>query len=218
MADEVQYQVLNRFVYTRKNNNQQLISIRCPEENLAALIAEAKTNFNGIFEALKSELVHYLLSSDRELLAGPKYAPREGYTNWGSQEGSVYVAGEKLKVKKPRLRSNDKEVSLPIYEALNERSGFSQEILLKALSGISCRNYQRALDGLLEEFGISKSSISRHLKERFGKQLMYQCCTVHKVRNIQSHLPKKYRQEAHRRYRNAIDCYSYQDEGRAHKS
>jgi transposase-like protein len=175
------------------------------------------------------------------------------------------------------------------------------------LSGISCRNYRGALDGLLEEFGISKSSISRHLKEatmaqlkelqersfdcidpfaifldgyhigstvfivgllidtqgkkhvlgfwegatenheicielfnsledrglsltseilfvvdggkgvikalkeRFGKQLMYQRCTVHKDRNIQSHLPKKYRREAHRRFRNAIDCTSYQD-------
>lgn len=289
---------------TRKDNNQQSISIRCPEENLAALIAEAKTNFDGIFAALKSELVHYLLFSDRELLAGPKYATKEGYSNWGSQEGSVYVAGERLKVQKPRLRNSGKEVSLPIYEALSERSGFSQEILLKALSGISCRNYQGVLGGLLQQFGISKSSISRHLKEatlaqlkelqersfdsvdpfaifldgyhigptvfivgllvdthgkkhvlgfwegatenheicielfnnledrglsltsdilfiidggkgvikalkeRFGKQLMYQRC---KDRNIQRHLPKKHRGEAHRRFRNAIDCISYQD-------
>jgi transposase-like protein len=156
---------------TRKNNNQQLFSIRCPEENLAILIAEAKINFDGIFAKLKSELVHYLLFSDRELMGGPKYATRKGYTNWGSQEGSVYVAGERLKVKKPRLRSNDQEVSLPMYEALSDRSRFSQEILLKALSGISCRNYQEALNGLLEEFGISKSSISRHLKEATIAQL-----------------------------------------------
>jgi hypothetical protein len=113
---------------TRKKNNQQLISIKCPEENLAALITEAKTNFDGIFASLKSELVHYLLFSDRELLAGPKYAPIQGYTNWGSQEGSVYVAGERVKVKKPRLRKKGQEVPLPIYEALSERSRFSQEI------------------------------------------------------------------------------------------
>jgi putative transposase len=196
---------------------------------------------------------------------------------------------------------------LPIYEALSDRSRFSQEVLLKALNGISCRNYQKTLDSLLEDFGISKSSVSRHLKEativqlkalqersleeidpfaifldgyhigpavfvvgllidiegkkhvlgfwegatenheicvelfnnledrglkltseivfvidggkgvikalkdRFGKDLIYQRCTVHKDRNIQSHLPKKYRQEAHRRYRNAIDCANYED-------
>jgi len=37
---------------TKKRNNQQHISITCPEENLAALIGEAKTNFEGIFSTL----------------------------------------------------------------------------------------------------------------------------------------------------------------------
>ena len=292
---------------TKNKSKQQHISLSCPEENLAALIAEAKTSFDDIFAALKSELVHYLLFSSRELLAGPKHAPHEGFSNWGSQKGSVSVTGEKLKVTKPRLRKRGKEVSLPLYEALSERPRFSEEILLKALSGISCRNYHGALDGLLDEFGISKSSISRHLKEatlselkalqerslvgidpfaifldgyhiggkvfivgllidtqgkkhvlgfwegatenheictellsnledrgltlssqilfiidggkgiakalkeRFGKDLSIQRCTLHKDRNIQKHLPKKYRKEAHRRFRNAIDCYSYED-------
>ena len=141
---------------TQKTNNQQHISLHCPEEKIAALIAEAKINFESVFAGLKSELVYYLLFSDRELLAGPKYATKQGFSNWGSQEGSVYVAGERLKVSKPRIRSQGKEVSLPIYEALSDRSRFSQEILLKALSGISCRNYQGALDGMLEDFGISK--------------------------------------------------------------
>jgi transposase-like protein len=53
--------------------------------------------------------------------------------------------------------------------------------------------------------------VIKALKERFGKKLMYQRCTVHKDRNIQSHLPKKYRHEAQRRFRNAIDCASYRD-------
>ncbi len=284
---------------TRKNSQEQPISLSCPEEKIAALIAEAKTSFEDIFAALKSELVYYLLFSNRELLAGTKYRPNEGWENWGAQEGSVYVAGERLKVLKPRLRHNGKEASLPIYKALSDRSRFSQEVLLKALNGISCRNYQGALDGLLEDFGLSKSSISRHLKEatigqlkelqerslegiepfaifldgyHIGaavfivgllvdgegkkhvlgfwegatenheicielfnnlenrglsltdqilfvidggkgviKALIYQRCTVHKDRNIQKHLPKKYRPEAHRRFRNSIDCASYED-------
>ncbi|NGX48184.1 MAG: hypothetical protein K1000chlam3_01574, partial [Chlamydiae bacterium] len=58
---------------TKKNNQEQPISLACPEEQIAALIAEAKTSFEDIFAALKSELVHYLLFSNRELLAGTKY-------------------------------------------------------------------------------------------------------------------------------------------------
>ena len=107
---------------TKKTSKQQHISLNCPEENLAALIAEAKTSFDDIFAALKSELVHYLLFSSRELLAGPKHAPHEEFSNWGSQKGSVYVAGEKLRVTKLGLRKRGKEVSFPLYEALSERS------------------------------------------------------------------------------------------------
>jgi putative transposase len=43
------------------------------------------------------------------------------------------------------------------------------------------------------------------LKDRLGKDLIHQRCTIHKDRNIQNHLPKRYRNEAHRRYRNALE-------------
>jgi len=53
--------------------------------------------------------------------------------------------------------------------------------------------------------------IIRALKDIFGKNLLHQRCTIHKDRNIQRHLPKKYRREAHRRFRNAIDLKTYDE-------
>ncbi len=49
------------------------------------------------------------------------------------------------------------------------------------------------------------------LRDRFGKKLLHQRCTVHKDRNIQGHLAKKHRSAAHQRFRNAIDCHRYED-------
>ena len=49
------------------------------------------------------------------------------------------------------------------------------------------------------------------MRERFGKKLFHQRCTIHKDRNIQGHLPKKYRKAAHIRFRNAVDCHNYAD-------
>lgn len=49
------------------------------------------------------------------------------------------------------------------------------------------------------------------LKSRFGKELIHQRCTIHKDRNIQNHLPKRYRKEAHQRYRNALDLNDYSE-------
>jgi len=42
--------------------------------------------------------------------------------------------------------------------------------------------------------------IIKALKERFGAKLLHQRCIIHKDRNIQKHLAKKYRKEAHRRF------------------
>lgn len=292
---------------TKNSNQEQLLSLSCPEEKIAALILEAKEDFNDLFASLKVVLVEFLLTSERELLAGPKYAPKPKWKKWGAQRGSVYVGGERVKVKKPRLRKNGQEVLMPIYQELNNKSRFSKELLLQALKGVSCREYEGSLNGLLDGFGISRSAVSRHLKEAstqelkalqerslkeiapfaifldgyhiagevfivglaldmnekkhilgfwegatenhevcqelfrnlesrglqlskeilyvsdggkgvikalkdsFGKFLVHQRCTIHKDRNIQKHLPKKYRAEAHRRFRNAIDCATYED-------
>ena len=49
------------------------------------------------------------------------------------------------------------------------------------------------------------------LKDRFGKDLIHQRCTIHKDRNLQRHLPKRWRDEAHRRLRNALAMRTYSD-------
>jgi transposase-like protein len=53
--------------------------------------------------------------------------------------------------------------------------------------------------------------VIKALKMSFGKHLLHQRCTVHKHRNILSHLPEKYRPEASRRFRHAMDMVNYQD-------
>jgi transposase-like protein len=53
--------------------------------------------------------------------------------------------------------------------------------------------------------------ILKALRDRFGKKLIHQRCTIHKDRNIQRHLAKKYRKEAHRRFKTALEQNSYED-------
>ena len=49
------------------------------------------------------------------------------------------------------------------------------------------------------------------LKDRSGKDLIHQRCTIHKDRNLQRHLPKRWRDEAHRRFCNALAMRTYSD-------
>lgn len=53
--------------------------------------------------------------------------------------------------------------------------------------------------------------VIKALRDRFGKKFIHQRCTIHKDRNIQKHLAKKYRKEAHRRLRTALEQSQYED-------
>lgn len=49
------------------------------------------------------------------------------------------------------------------------------------------------------------------LRKRYGKKLLHQRCAIHKSRNLQKHLAKQYRKEAHRRLKAALEQNHYTD-------
>jgi len=53
------------------------------------------------------------------------------------------------------------------------------------------------------------SGLRKALKARYGKERLHQRCTIHKDCNIQRHWPKRWRKEAHRRFRVALEQTSY---------
>lgn len=272
------------------------------------VIAEGKRAFDSMSMELGKKLAEAILYMDREQVAGPDYAPfNPTLQKWASQGGSVFVADQKIKVQKPRLRGPDGEVALKSYERLKQRGQFSEELLLEVLSGLSGRKYEETVQNTASAFGVSKSSVSRHiveatakqlkvfierdlsdfspfamfldtvhrggkafvvalgvslegqkkalgfwegatensdictelladlerrklqlsprvifvtdggkgvikaLRDKYGKKLIHQRCTIHKDRNLQKHLPKKYRQAAHRRFISALSLATYED-------
>lgn len=55
------------------------------------------------------------------------------------------------------------------------------------------------------------SGLIKALRDRFGKKLIHQRCAIHKSRNLQKHLAKPYRKEAHRRLKAALEQTAYTD-------
>lgn len=245
---------------------------------------------------------------EREEIAGPDYQPYSAEVRkWASQPGSVFIGDRKVQVEHPRLRGVEGEMELRTYGKLKKPGELSEELLGRVLRGLAGRRYQETLVGAAEAFGVSASSVSRHLveatagklnefrerslkgvhcfavflhtihrggeafvialgldvsgrkqvlgfwqgatenheicealfselesrglalskkilfvtdggkgiikalRQRFGGGLIHQRCTIHKDRNIQRHLAKQWRQEAHRRFRAALEQNSYAD-------
>lgn len=53
--------------------------------------------------------------------------------------------------------------------------------------------------------------IIKSLRDKFGNQLLHQRCTIHKDRNIQRHLAKKYRKDFHIKFKKALAHIKYED-------
>ena len=116
-----------------------------------------------------------LLDEEVEELAGRRYARKteaEGTCRHGHNPGSVRLGGQRHPVKVPRVRSPAGEVRLASYERLHGGAGDVDEGLFrKVLLGISCRDYEAAVEAVPGAIGLSKSTVSREFKKATAAQL-----------------------------------------------
>jgi len=103
------------------------------------------------------------------------------------------------------IDTKGKKKALGLWEGATE----NREVAKSLLSDLKSRGLNLSKEIIFVTDG--GGGIIRAIKDLFGKELLHQRCTVHKDRNIQRHLPKKYRREAHRRFRDAINLKTYDD-------
>ena len=103
------------------------------------------------------------LGEEVEHLAGQRHARKgegEGYYRHGSNPGSVRLGGQRHPVRVPRVRGPDGEVRLESYDRLHGASGEVDEGLYrKVLLGISCRDYEAAVEAVPGAIGLSKYDV-----------------------------------------------------------
>jgi transposase-like protein len=119
--------------------------------------------------------VQELLQREVEVLAGGKYERdgKAGPVRWGSQWGSVYLADQKLPIKRPRVRDLEKarELDLAAYRKLQEPRRLDEGLLLRIAQGLSCRRYEESSEAIPEAFGLSASTVSRRFMKASSKKL-----------------------------------------------
>lgn len=89
--------------------------------------------------------------------------PDREVTRYGRQQGVVTLAGQKLHVRRPRIRHVDGrgEAALETYELLQCEDAMPEATLRRMVRGVSCRDYEAVVDLGREGFGVKKSSVSR---------------------------------------------------------
>jgi len=90
---------------------------------------------------------------------------------YGSNPGSVKLAGQRIPVKVPRVRGPEGEIRLQSYDKLHHGGELNEMMFRQVLYGISCRNYERAAADIPGAIGISSSSVSRNFIEMSTAEL-----------------------------------------------
>ncbi len=116
-----------------------------------------------------------LLKDEVDRLCGERYqhsVDRE-FTRYGSQPGGITLAAQRVAIQKPRVRSTDGrgETSLETYALMQNSDAMPQAVLARMVRGVSCRDYQGAVDVAREGFGVKKSSVSRHFVRASAEEL-----------------------------------------------
>jgi putative transposase len=137
---------------------------------LAELAGAAREGLLALAVGTGLGVLHSLLDSDVERLAGPKgrHNPNRGAVRHGTQAGKVTLGGRRVRVDRPRVRTADgaAELSLPTWQAFAATELLDQLTLERMLAKLSTRRYHAGLEPVgsriaQDATGTSKSAISR---------------------------------------------------------
>lgn len=110
------------------------------------------------------------LEDEVQQLCGQRYQRTEA-TRWGSEDGSVYLGGQKVAIKRPRVRKDGAEQRLDTYERYKAPGAFEERVFREGLRQVSQRDYERGVERIGGAFGFKKATVSRAWKNATKKQL-----------------------------------------------
>jgi len=113
------------------------------------------------------KMVKSLFDDEVERLCGKSYSRKlEGLAHRaGSDPSSILLNGQRVKVKKPRVKQDGEEVFLQTHSALNDYDLLCERAMAFMLSGVSTRDYEPLLDEVSSGMGLKKSSVSKAFKK-----------------------------------------------------
>src|SRR5258708_33289085 len=125
----------------------------------------------GVGELIRQaglELMNLLMQEEVRELAGERSQRQAERTasRWGSEQGYCVVMGQKVPVKRPRVRTtDDTEVRLGSYELFHRGEPLTETVWEKLMLGLSTRKYGEAVRQFTEAYGLEKSAVSEHFIE-----------------------------------------------------
>jgi len=133
---------------------------------MVEILTLAKQGAGELIRQTGLQLILLAMTQEVEALTGGRYerSPGRQARRWSQEDGFVVVDGQKVPLKRQRLRGKDGgEIRLGTYELFQQTRNLDDQVWWKMLRGLTTRNYPLVTRSFAEAYGIEKSAIS----ERF---------------------------------------------------
>ena len=110
-------------------------------------------------------LMNLVMEEEVRHLAGERHQqhPQRRAHRWGKEDGYCLVDGQKVAIRRTRLRSPEKrEQRLGSYELFQRSAPREDAVWDKMMRGLSTRNYGAVVKEFREAYGVEKSAVSDH--------------------------------------------------------
>ena len=161
-----------RRLASEENPNIQMV---LPMANIVGMLQD------GVGHLLREAglaLMSLVMEEEVRHLAGERHEQRPDRRahRWGKDDGYCVVDGQKVPLKRTRLRTKDnREQRLGSYELFQRSAPLQQGVWDKMMRGLSTRNYGAVVKEFSDAYGIEKSAVSENFIEASRekvKQLM----------------------------------------------
>ena len=145
---------------------------------IAEVWAEMQAQVEELTGQAGLQILRAILENEVTRRVGPPHRPNPaaGCVRWGKQSGYVVFGGQKIPLERPRVRTREgQEVELESYGQLQQDGKLQRAVRERMVAGLSTRNYRRAMESVLEGYGIEKSSVSRQFVAASCNQLRVLC-------------------------------------------
>ena len=161
-----------RRLATEENPNIQMVL------PLAEIVGLLQDGVGHLLREAGLSLMSLVMEEEVRHLAGKRHEQHPGRRahRWGKEDGYCVVDGQKVPIKRTRLRNKkNREERLGSYEIFQRSGPLQKGVWDKMMRGLSTRNYGEVVKQFQQAYGIEKSAVSENFIEASRekvKQLM----------------------------------------------
>ena len=122
---------------------------------LADLAQRLRHGVSQMLFTTERDLLMLIMSEEIKWLS-----QEQGMERWGTAPGSVIIHGQKVPVRRPRIRDQAQEAKLGSYELFRLDDEMQRRLWDRVMRGMSMRSYDPMIRESAPSFGMSKSAVS----------------------------------------------------------